>query len=118
MEFTRFMYEPLGSTLVIHMPGELDHHNCESLKRDTDLILSENFVNRIVFDFTHTTFMDSSGVGLLINRYKQMAAGRGKAVYYGAGPQVRRILEVGGIRRLMEGFEDKAAAVGSEEGQR
>lgn len=111
MDFSKFMYEPLGSILVIHMPRELDHHNCGGLKRDTDLILSENYVNRLVFDFTHTTFMDSSGVGLLLNRYKEMAAGYGKTAYYGAGPQVRRILEMGGIGRLMEGFERKEEAL-------
>ncbi len=111
MEATRFTYEALGTTLVIHMPKELDHHNCGKLKRDTDLIFGEHFVNRLVFDFTYTAFMDSSGVGLILNRYKQMALGRGTAVYYGAGPQVKRILEAGGIGRLMRGFEDREGAV-------
>ena len=54
------------------------------MKRDTDLLLEENYINRIVFDFTHTEFMDSSGVGVLLNRYKQMAASRGSTAYYGA----------------------------------
>ena len=45
--------------LVIHLPGELDHHS-RNLKRDTDLLLAENYVIRIVFDFT--SFMDSSGI--------------------------------------------------------
>ena len=75
--------------LIIHMPREIDHHNCRNMKRDTDLLLEENYINCIVFDFTHTEFMDSSGVGILLNRYKQMDASRGRAVYYGAGPQVK-----------------------------
>ena len=90
MEQTTFTYEAREQMLVIHLPGELDHHNCRNLKRDTDLLLAENYINRIVFDFTHTSFMDSSGIGVLLNRYKQMAASR-KPYHYGAGLCVRRI---------------------------
>ena len=111
MEQRTFTYEASGSTLIIHMPKELDHHNCRNLKGDTDLLLEENFVNRIIFDFTRTSFMDSSGIGVLLNRYKQMAASRGHVSYYGAGAQVRRILEMGGINRLIKGYEDRESAL-------
>ena len=111
MEQTTFTYEAREQMLVIHLPKELDHHNCRNLKRDTDLLLAENYINRIVFDFTHTSFMDSSGIGVLLNRYKQMAASRGTVVYYGAGPQVRRILEMGGVSRLIKGYEDRESAI-------
>ena len=111
MEQTTFTYEAREQMLVIHLPKELDHHNCRNLKRDTDLLLAENYINRIVFDFTHTSFMDSSGIGVLLNRYKQMAASRGTVAYYGAGPQVRRILEMGGVSRLIKGYEDRESAI-------
>lgn len=111
MEQTTFTYEAREQMLVIHLPKELDHHNCRNLKRDTDLLLAENYINRIVFDFTHTSFMDSSGIGVLLNRYKQMAVSRGTVAYYGAGPQVRRILEMGGVSRLIKGYEDRESAI-------
>ena len=101
MEQTTFTYEAREQMLVIHLPGELDHHNCRNLKRDTDLLLAENYINR----------MDSSGIGVLLNRYKQMAASRGTVAYYGAGPQVRRILEMGGVSRLIKGYEDRESAI-------
>ena len=62
MEHTHFTYEAWENSLIIHMPREIDHHNCRNMKRDTDLLLEENYINCIVFDFTHTEFMDSSGV--------------------------------------------------------
>ena len=111
MEQTTFTYEAREQMLVIHLPGELDHDNCRNLKRDTDLLWAEYYINRIVFDFTHTSFMDSSGIGVLLNRYKQMAASRGTVAYYGAGPQVRRILEMGGVSRLIKGYEDRESAI-------
>ena len=111
MDHTMFTYEAREQTLVIHLQKELDHHNCRNLKSDTDLLLDENYINRIVFDFTHTSFMDSSGIGVLLSRYKQMAASRGKVAYYGAGAQVRRILEMGGMNRLIQGYDDRESAL-------
>ena len=108
-----FFYEAKGQVLVIHLPKELDHHNCRDLKRDTDLMLDENYINRIIFDFGKTEFMDSSGIGVLLNRYKQMAASRGTVTYYGAGPRVVRILEMGGLVRLIRGFKDRESALGN-----
>ena len=110
MKQAKITYEALGDTLLIHMPKELDHHNCRDLKRDTDLMLDENYINRIIFDFGKT---DSSGIGVLLNRYKQMAASRGTVTYYGAGPRVVRILEMGGLVRLIRGFKDRESALGN-----
>ena len=44
MKQTKITYEAFGDTLLIHMPKELDHHNCRDLKRDTDLMLDENYI--------------------------------------------------------------------------
>ncbi len=111
MEHTHFTYEACKNALIVHMPREIDHHNCRNMKRDTDLLLEENYINCIIFDFTHTEFMDSSGVGLLLNRYKQMAASRGRCAYYGAGQQVKRILDMAGIGRLMGGYDTREEAL-------
>ncbi|MCI8764435.1 MAG: anti-sigma factor antagonist [Lachnospiraceae bacterium] len=106
-----FSYEARGQVLIIHLPKELDHHNCRNLKYETDLLLSENYINRIVFDFSGTEFMDSSGIGVLLNRYKQMAANGGRVALCGVNARVQRILTIGGISRLMEQFENREAAV-------
>lgn len=111
MEQKTFAYEAAGQTLVIHLPREIDHHNCKKLKIETDLLLEENYIRRIVFDFSHTQFMDSSGIGVLLGRYKQMRASGGAVTYYGAGAQVARILTVGGMAKLICGFEDKESAI-------
>ena len=77
MKQAKITYEALGDTLLIHMPKELDHHNCRDLKRDTDLMLDENYINRIIFDFGKTEFMDSSGIGVLLNRYSRWQPAEG-----------------------------------------
>ncbi len=106
-----FTYEARGKVLVIHLPKELDHHNCRNLKYETDLLMAENYINKVVFDFSRTEFMDSSGIGILLNRYKQMARSGGRVTLYGASAQVGRVLTIGGIWKLMEHFDSKEAAI-------
>ena len=108
-----FVYEAKGPTLIIHQPKEFDHHNCRNLRYETDLLMAENYVSRIIFDFTRTRFMDSSGIGVLLNRYKQMKAGH--TSFYGACPQVMRVLKVAGILGLMHQYESKEEAIYSKE---
>lgn len=106
-----FSYEAQGQVLIVHLPKELDNHNCRNLKYETDLLLAENYINRVVFDFSNTQFMDSSGIGILLNRYKQLARSGGKVTLYGAGPQVGRILTIGGVHKLMDHFDSKEEAI-------
>lgn len=111
MEQQIFTYEASGQTLVIHLPKEIDHHNCKSLKNETDLLLEENYIHRIVFDFSETRFMDSSGIGVLLGRYKQLKASGGTVTYCGAGIQVQRILTVAGMAKLIRGYDNIEAAI-------
>lgn len=109
-----FSYEARGEVLVIHLPKELDHHNCRNLKYETDLLMSENYINKVVFDFGKTEFMDSSGIGVLLNRYKQMTRNGGAVTLYGVNAQVGRILAVAGINKLVGLFDSKEAAIAGE----
>lgn len=106
-----FTYEAKGQILVVHLPKELDHHNCRNLLNETDMLLSENYVARMVFDFSKTAFMDSSGIGILLNRYKQMRRSGGAMTFYGASRQIMRILSIGGVAKLIHGYESKEAAL-------
>ena len=106
-----FSYEAKGRALIIHLPKELDHHNCKNLKHETDLLLSENYITKLVFDFSKTSFMDSSGIGILLNRYKQMERSSGTVAIYGADSRILRILAIGGVTKLVEHFESMEAAV-------
>ena len=106
-----FMYEARGQVLVIHLPKELDHHNCRDLKVETDLLLAENYVTKIVFDFSETRFMDSSGIGVLLNRYKQMERSSGKVAICGAGTQILRVLSIGGVGKLVPRYDSMEAAI-------
>ncbi len=111
MEGNLFTYEANGSALLIHLPREVDHHNCLTLKYETDLLLAENYINRIIFDFSETDFMDSSGIGIILNRYKQMEGSGGSVAVYGAGERMRRILRIGGVYSLVRSYRTREEAL-------
>jgi len=113
-----FFYEAKGQVLVIHLPKELDHHNCRNLRHETDLLLSENYITRIVFDFSRTVFMDSSGIGIILNRYKEMVRSGGSVALYGADGQIWRMLMIGGITKLVSHYACKEDAITGKEAVR
>ena len=102
MKQTKITYEAFGDTLLIHMPKELDHHNCRDLKRDTDLMLDENYINRIIFDFGKTEFMDSSGIGIIMGRYRKISCFGGHVYAIHADRQIQRIFRMSGLHRIVE----------------
>ena len=106
-------YKIIDHYLMIRLPEEIDHHSCSVICRRADHMMLDNSVSHIVFDFSDTKFMDSSGIGILLNRYKQMKAGH--TSFYGACPQVMRVLKVAGILGLMHQYESKEEAIYSRE---
>ena len=56
--------------MTIYLKGELDHHTSLSAKERIDLKISTSLQKNIIYDLTELTFMDSSGIGLIVNGYK------------------------------------------------
>ena len=106
-----FTYEARDQILVIHLPKELDHHNCRNLRYETDILVSVIYFRNVEVDFSTTEFMDSSGIGVLLNRYKQMARSGGSVTLYGVREQIGRVLAIGGVTRLIAHFDTKEAAI-------
>lgn len=88
-------------TLVIKLNGDLDHHSAGKLRERIDRELERTGAINAAFDFTHVSFMDSSGIGLIMGRYKIVHALGGKIVIYGLSDNVRRIIEMSGINKLV-----------------
>ena len=63
-------YKVIEDCLCIRMPEEVDHHRSEEICKNADHFVLESQVANVVFDFEDTRFMDSSGIGIIIGRYK------------------------------------------------
>ena len=84
-------------TLVASLDGDLDHHSAENLRERIDRELNRTGAVNIAFDFSRVSFMDSSGIGLIMGRYKIVRALGGKVIIYGLSDSVRRIIDMSGV---------------------
>ena len=107
------IFEVHEAVMTARLFGELDHHAAAEIRETIDCSLKQYAMRDLVFDFANVTYMDSSGIGVLLNRYKQMKAGH--TSFYGACPQVMRVLKVAGILGLMHQYESKEEAIYSRE---
>lgn len=90
-----------GQTLTVTLNGELDHHSAETIRKTIDRMLSDNRICELLLDMKHVSFMDSSGLGVILGRYR-MLSGRGGSVYVcNVTPNVDRIFKMSGIYSLI-----------------
>ena len=94
--------ELIGTTLVAKIDGEIDHHSAQRLKSELDREINLRKVLNLVLDFDRVTFMDSSGIGVIAGRYKEIKARGGKVMIIRVKPQVDKILEISGLKTILE----------------
>lgn len=95
-------YEKNRNTLTIRLIGELDHSMAAQIRAEVDELVSDSKVRRLIFDLNDLHFMDSSGIGLIIGRYKIMARRGGSVAVSGPGAHIDRIFEMAGLYQLVE----------------
>ena len=100
-------YRLEGKTLHFFMPRELDHHVAQNLCTWLDTLIENYGVKELIFDFSETEFMDSSGIGVLIGRSRTMRFQQGKVTACGMGPRVKRIFEAAGLQKIIMVREEK-----------
>lgn len=90
-------FKKTGSTLVVSMFGELDHHAAGFLRTNIDAKFKSSSLRNILFDFQGVNFMDSSGLGMILGRYKIVSIKSGKVLACNLSPRLMRIFEMSGL---------------------
>lgn len=98
-------FEIVGTTLNIKLPSEVDHHSSEEIRKGADRILQRRLIRSVVFDFEKTAFMDSSGIGMIMGRYKTMRFMGGNVVAVHVNERMQRILTLSGIYKLIDIYD-------------
>lgn len=96
----RESYTETASALIVRIEGELDQHRAQELRKEIDRRINMGCDN-LIFDFSELEFMDSSGIGVIIGRYKSLLALGGSTAIAAAKPQVLRILSLAAIDRII-----------------
>lgn len=100
-----------GATLIATMCGELDHHNAVSVREELDHHLASIGTKNLIFDLSELRFMDSSGLGILIGRYKTVAAIGGETRIAAPSEQAARLIELAGIHKIIAVYQSVDEAV-------
>ena len=101
--------------LTVTMPKEVDHHCSNQIRMEADLLIDTYHVRKLIFDFSHTEFMDSSGIGLLMGRYRALGM-RGKCVQVvNVNSHIAKLLRLSGVGKYIEICGIKKSA-GEQEG--
>ena len=100
-------YQVQENYLTIFLPGELDHHNAEELKNRADQLIQRRNIRSITFDFGKTGFMDSSGIGVIMGRYRKIYMLGGEVCAVHTSERIRKILTMSGVTKIMQIYEEE-----------
>ena len=95
--------------LVVEITEEIDHHVAEKIRRKVDNEITRYMPRKTIFDFSRVSFMDSAGIGMIIGRYKMMKLIGGEMEIVNISPNVKRILEMSGISKIISMKEKRAS---------
>ena len=94
-------YEKRKDTLTVYLSGELDHCCAQSMRRELDALLADSCIRHLVLDMRHMSFMDSSGIGVILGRYRTLSQRGGVVSVKNMNPQVRRIFILSGMQQVI-----------------
>ncbi len=100
-----------GETLVVRMRGELDHHTASGLRTKIDEKVSCGQAANVLFNFQAVNFMDSSGLGMVLGRYRAVKEKGGRVLACSLQPPVRRVFELSGLMTRIPVFGSEQEAL-------
>jgi stage II sporulation protein AA (anti-sigma F factor antagonist) len=87
--------------LCIRISGELDHHTADQLRAQATKALENENVRHIVLNLENLSFMDSSGLGVILGRYKQIKQLHGEMVVCAISPPIQRLFDMSGLFKII-----------------
>ncbi|MGI6081502.1 MAG: anti-sigma F factor antagonist [Limnochordia bacterium] len=103
----------IGASLVVRVSGELDLATADTFRRTVDEELAKDGCSNLILVLKNVTFIDSSGIGAILGRYRLIQERRGRVIAAGLRSPVRRVLEMSGVLRVVETAETEQRALES-----
>lgn len=97
-------YETIGDCLIITMDKELDHHIAEDIRKKADEYIMRRRARNILFDFRNTEFMDSSGIGAIMGRYRLADSVGGRVGIVNTNSNIDRIVLLSGLHKVVHTY--------------
>lgn len=104
-------HELAGEVLVLRVAGELDVYTAGTLREKADEALRSTGARAVVLSCRQLSFLDSTGLGVILGRYRWLRERGGRMVLAGATGRVRTVLELSGVSRLIPLYDSERKAV-------
>ncbi len=96
--------------LKVNLKGELDHHMTQFIRDEIDYNIEKFRIKKLLFDFKEVSFMDSSGVGMILGRYKKLQRRKGEIGVVHLAPRIKSIFEISGLFSVIKHFNNEKDA--------
>ncbi len=97
----------VGELLTVMLDGEIDHHSAKEIREKIDEAIEFNMPSLLIMDFERVTFMDSSGIGLVMGRYRTLQKKGAKLNLTNLPPNIYKVMKLAGIERLAKIEKEK-----------
>lgn len=89
-----------GEVLTVYLQGEIDHHSAKGIREEIDVAVEFNMPSLLIIDFSEVTFMDSSGIGLVMGRFRNLQKSGAKLNLSNLPSNIYKVMKLAGIDRL------------------
>lgn len=94
-------YEKKDRLLTLKITEEIDHHTAEKIRRRADYEIQRHMPKRVILDFSNVSFMDSSGIGMVVGRYKLVSMLGGKLSIQNISESLKKVFNMSGILKII-----------------
>lgn len=91
--------------LIIYLTGDIDQHVVSNMRSEIDLTIRQNNIKNIIFDFKEVEFMDSSGLGMILSRYKSLQQTDGEIMLSNVSDNTMRLFDMVGIKKIIKIYD-------------
>ncbi|MGV8145717.1 MAG: anti-sigma F factor antagonist [Alkaliphilus sp.] len=107
----KLFHEVKGNKLIVTLSGELDHHVAKSIRAELDELILRKSTKNLIFDMSQLQFMDSSGIGVILGRYKNIMRKGGKVAVVNVSDRIERIFSMSGLYKVISKYRNTSAAL-------
>lgn len=103
---SKISVKELNNEIVFKVDGDFDNLLTIKYKNLITEILARKRCSLVYFDLSNVSFIDSSGIGLLLGRYKQIKEYKGQMIICGINHNIKKTIAISGLAMIIETYED------------
>lgn len=104
-------FDNIEDKLLVELRGELDHHSAEEVRVRIDDRIDRDNIKKLILNFNDVSFMDSSGIGVVVGRYKKLKASGGSLCITNINKGVKRVFELSGLLKIIHNYKNVPEAL-------